>query len=223
MILLLAALALAGDPTSVDFDGDGTQDPITLTDDETTLVIGTWKAACGHGGGCDWEVVDLHSGDKQKDLLICASGARNYYCSLATLADGKVLQASVGHRGLDGDKFVVTGSGFVYAKRLSHGTFVRVEKYQWKKPEMVLIPQPFYSADPPGDVKIEKTFKLLFAPKGTTVVGNASPGSTIQVLGEDGEHHGWLMVRLSSGITGWVEARDLADVSAQFEKQSWVP
>ena len=94
--------------------------------------------------------------------------------------------------------------------------YERVEKWKLKGDRLVETRQPLYLAKTPQKLHVDRTFKLLHAPGSSEVVANTRPDSDILVLGEHGDKDGFLLVRLSSGVSGFVYYEDLIKASNAY-------
>ncbi len=216
MIWLLTALCMAAPPASIDLDGDGKGEVVKVAEDGVKIGKHTVECYSDDGAGCEVREVDITSADKQKEVVVCYAGPRDdRNCDLYRLVDNELKQIPIGKYG-GAESLSLTGSGFLYATNGAHRLFQRTSKYVWKDGKMVLVPQPIYTADTPASMHIDQTFKLLLAPDSAELVGNTKADSDIAVLGEHGEKEGWLLVRLSSGISGWVHVDTLQKVSQQY-------
>lgn len=216
MIPLLLSLATAGALTAIDLDGDGKDEAIKHTDDAVKIGKHTIDCFSEDGGMCEVHEVDITSADKNKDVVICYTGPRDQRSCMLYHLDGKELKRVEFGEYDEAAELKLTGSGFLYATNWAHRLYYRVDKYQWTDGKMVEVPQPIFTAAEPRSLHIEKTFALHFGPDSTELVGNAKPDSDIAILGEHGSKEGWMLVRLSSGITGYVSRDTLQEVSEHY-------
>ncbi|MFK7928951.1 MAG: SH3 domain-containing protein [Myxococcota bacterium] len=217
MIALLASLALAGSPTlSIDLDADGKPEACRFDEKTNTVHIGAKTVDC-MGEYCEFEAHDVSGKTPDKQVQVCGFGPRDdRYCFLYSMIGGELVpykyRSEYGSPG-----FRTSGNGIVLAVvPYRHRLYERIEKYTVKGQALVEVKQPFYSAATPQKVLIDRTFPILLAPDSKSVVANTRPKSAIHVLGEHGSSDGWLMVRLSSGVTGWVHHKTLEKVSDQY-------
>ena len=218
MIWMLTALALAAPPASIDLDGDGKGEAVKLTDEGVKIGKHLIECYSDDGAACEVQEVDLTSADKQKEAVVCFMGPRDdKACRLYRLTGNELKQVDFGQWSQSAE-LRLTGSGFLYTTDWAHRLYYKVTKYQWTNGKMVGVPQPVYTAANPQTVHIEDTFKLHLAPNSSELVGNAKPDSDIAVLGEHGSEEGWLLVRLSSGITGYMLNTTLEKVSLHYRR-----
>lgn len=213
--MLLFSLALAA-PLSIDLDGDGKAESIRYDANAMKVHIGSHVVDC-EGGGCDLEAADVTSANKSREVVVCEHGPRDEkYCSMYTIQAGKLVKYGF-PREWGPPSMHTSGNGLVLVKDGYRQRLVdRVEKYRADGTRLVLVPQPVYLAETPKDLKVDRTFPLLFAPESKDVVANTRPDSTIRVVGEHGEKDGWMLVRLSSGISGYVHVDKLMESSDAY-------
>lgn len=214
MIWLLTPLALAGLPAPVDLDGDGTAE--TFRVDDYTIHVGQGKVECD-GESCELEVHDIVGSDRKKEVAICALGPRDDRSCVLHRYAGGALHPIPWPKGGYAPQVRTSGNGLVLAvDGYRHRLVERIEKYRYADGALTRVPQPIYSAQPPKPLPVDETFPLRYGPGDERVVANARPKSEILILGEHGEREGWLLVRLSSGITGWVQTETLERASIQY-------
>lgn len=213
--MLLFSLALAA-PFSHDVDGDGKAESVRYDANAMKVHIGSHTVDC-EGEGCDVHAADVSSANKSKEVVVCEHGPRDdKYCSMYTIAGGKLVKYAF-PREWGPPSMHTSGNGLVLVKDGYRQRLIdRVEKYKAEGTKLVLVPQPLYLAEVPKQLKIDRTFPLLFAPDSKQVVANTRPNSTIKVIGEHGEKDGWMLVRLSSGIAGFVHVDKLQQVSDDY-------
>ncbi|MCA9569584.1 MAG: hypothetical protein KC656_17175 [Myxococcales bacterium] len=218
MIAVLALQAALAGPSSLSLDLDGDGKPETVRYDAAAgkVHIGSHVVDC-EGDPCDLEAHDVSEGTKGKEVEVCAHGPRDdQACTLYTLEKG-ALRRYTWPRPYPPSQLRTAGNGIVLAVEPYHlRLFERIEKYTVNGFELVEVPQPIYTAVPPAKLPVDRTFPLLYAPGDKRVIANTKPGTDILILGEHGEKPGWLLVRLSSGISGWVERDTLERVSTQY-------
>ncbi len=215
LVLFAVALAQAPAPLTLDLDGDGK--PETVRSEEGAVRIGSAKVACeGDVTLCEIYAHDISSADKQREVAVCAHGPRDErYCRLFTLRNGQPTQIPFAD-GTEPGALTTSGNGIVLTSTWAHRLYDRVEKYVLRDGALHKTRQPLYAAS--ATVKVDRTFPLLYAPDAgsTEVVGNVRADSEVQVIAEHGERPGWLLLRLSSGITGWVEVDTLIRASDHY-------
>lgn len=214
--MLLALLPALAAPLQVDLDGDGTKETIRYDGASQTVFIGKHKVECD-GDPCELAAHDVSSADKRREVSVCSHGVRDYIdCDLYTLEKGKLVAYTFAESTYP-PAISTSGNGLVlvthsWAQRL----YERVEKYRASGTRLTEVKQPIYSAPKPVPMTVDRTFPLLYAPRDERVVANTRPKSTVHLLGEHGELAGWMLCRLSSGITGWVHVDTLGKVSDNY-------
>ncbi|MEZ4318746.1 MAG: hypothetical protein R3F61_14630 [Myxococcota bacterium] len=214
MVLFLSA-ALAA-PLQIDLDGDGKPETVRYDAEAQRVHIGSHEVECD-GDPCDVEAHDVSSSDKGREVEVCAHGPRDdTSCWLYTIRAGKLVKYTWS-RDYGAPSLTTSGNGLVlvvdgYHQRL----YERIEKYKVDGTALTLVRQPIYLAATPATLPIDQSFALLYAPDSKEVVANAKPKTTIAILGEHGERDGWMLVRLSSGISGWAHVDALAAASVQY-------
>ncbi|TNE92433.1 MAG: SH3 domain-containing protein [Deltaproteobacteria bacterium] len=211
MISLFLAAALAGG-ASIDLGGG----PLPVqTSDSGDIRVGKHELPCG-GGSCEVSGIDIKKGDGQQELVFCEHGVRDEItCMIYRLSGGKLVEVSK-PEGLYMPSVSTTGGGFVLVTdSWRHRLYERVDKLTYADGKLTLVPQPLYSTAETIELTVQKTFQLLSEPGGQTIA-NTRPNSTIRVLGEHGTRDDWILVRLSSGITGWVSTHTLMEVCEEY-------
>ncbi|MCB9674470.1 MAG: hypothetical protein H6737_05090 [Alphaproteobacteria bacterium] len=211
---LMAAFAAA--PLQVDLDGDGKPETVKYDAESQKVSIGKHTIDCD-GDPCSLEAHDVSSSDKRREVAVCAHGPRDdKSCDLYTIVDGK-LQKYTWSKEWPPPSVQTSGNNIVlvvdtYRQRL----YQRTEKYKVDGFALTEVKQPIYTADKPRMLPVDRTFALLYAPDSKEVIANTRANSEIAVLGEHGQKDGWMLVRLSSGITGWVHVDALAAASTEY-------
>lgn len=216
-MFLFFASALAGSTSlELDLDGDGKKEAVRYDAAAGIVRIGPGKVVC-EGDPCEVEAHDVSSADKRREVVVCAFGPRDdTACSLHTVVNGAVKTFALRRDGPP-PKITTSGNGLVLVhEAYRHRLIDRVEKYRAEGLTLTEVKQPIYTSAKAASLPVDRTFPLLYAPKGNQVVANTRPHSTIQILGEHGDHTGWLLVRLSSGISGWVEQTRLEAASDRY-------
>ena len=215
--MILLSLAFAA-PLSIDLDGDGKAETVRVDANAYKVHIGSHTVEC-MGDPCEVEAHDVTSANRAREVAVCAHGPRDdKSCKLYTIEKG-ALVTYTWPKEWDPPSLHTAGNGLVLVKDgYRHRLVDRVEKYRVEGHRLVLVPQPLYLAETPRDLKVDRTFPLLYAPDSSTVVANTRPDSTIRIVGEHGEKDGWMLVRLSSGIAGYVHTDTLAKVSDSYQR-----
>ncbi|MCP3138121.1 hypothetical protein [Pyxidicoccus xibeiensis] len=215
LTLLTAPLGHAQEPTnsaSVDLNGDGKQEAISLTwdepRDEFVLKAGSATIRGGTDGNAPpgFVVVDLDSGDKRKELVV-TTGQTDYDKQQHLYAfDGKALKAIGNVPALTEAK----GNGIILSDSWQ-GFWNRRDKYALDKAGLVTeVPQELYAVGVEATVK--QSFPLARSRTDKTAVATLAQGSKIQVLaaaplGPPGEY--LYLVKSSTGLLGWATGKDL--------------
>lgn len=215
--MFLFSLVLAA-PLSIDLDGDGKPESVRVDNEAYEVHIGSHTVAC-YGDPCEVAAHDVSSADKGREVAVCAHGPRDdQTCKLYTIRSGELVTYTW-PREWDPPSLHTSGNGLVLVKDGYRQRLIdRVEKYRVEGTKLVLVAQPVYVAETPKELKVDRTFPLLYAPDSKTVVANTRPDSTIRIVGEHGEKEGWMLVRLSSGIAGYVHVDQLARVSDDYQR-----
>ncbi len=208
--LLLTLSALAYEPMTVTVDLDGDGKPETVTNGESWVKAGKHKIECD--GYCHIEAHDISGDDKAGNLVVCEWDVRDTRnCSIYGVQGGKLAKVPFAEDTWT-ENIKTSGNGLVLTQDWAHRLYQRIEKYKLEGGKLVKVPQPMWDAQR-AKVHVDRTFKLLYAPDSAKVVANTRADSDIVVLAEDAEHAGWLLVTLSSGITGWVNVNELDSAS----------
>nr|WP_254330709.1 hypothetical protein [Corallococcus exiguus] len=226
-----SAVLLTGAPASaqnsefvksaqVDLDGDGKPDAVSLTageDGKFTLKVGgaTLKGDASGNEVPGFQVVDLDTGDKWKELLVQ---------TLGELDDG--------HRyfvyGYDGKAVKLLGNVHALTEAKGNG-IVLVDRWMafWQKRDkytldrkawkLVHVPQELYAvtAEPGKEVTatVKKSFPLTQSRTGSAVLATTAQGSKVTVLAASVPAKGDVLylVRSSTGLLGWVPGNVLVE------------
>nr|WP_253903178.1 hypothetical protein [Corallococcus exiguus] len=226
-----SAVLLTGAPASaqnsefvksaqVDLDGDGKPDAVSLTageDGKFTLKVGgaTLKGDASGNEVPGFQVVDLDTGDKWKELLVQ---------TLGELDDG--------HRyfvyGYDGKAVRLLGNVHALTEAKGNG-IVLVDRWMafWQKRDkytldrkawkLVHVPQELYAvtAEPGKEVTatVKKSFPLTQSRTGSAVLATTAQGSKVTVLAASVPAKGDVLylVRSSTGLLGWVPGNVLVE------------
>ncbi|WP_366928164.1 hypothetical protein [Corallococcus exiguus] len=231
LAVLSSAVLLTGAPASaqnsefvksaqVDLDGDGKPDAVSLTageDGKFTLKVGgaTLKGDASGNEVPGFQVVDLDTGDKWKELLVQ---------TLGELDDG--------HRyfvyGYDGKAVRLLGNVHALTEAKGNG-IVLVDRWMafWQKRDkytldrkawkLVHVPQELYAvtAEPGKEVTatVKKSFPLTQSRTGSAVLATTAQGSKVTVLAASVPAKGDVLylVRSSTGLLGWVPGNVLVE------------
>ncbi|NRD50393.1 hypothetical protein D7Y27_26445 [Corallococcus sp. AB004] len=204
----------------VDLDGDGKPDAVSLTageDGKFTLKVGgaTLKGDASGNEVPGFQVVDLDTGDKWKELLVQ---------TLGELDDG--------HRyfvyGYDGKAVKLLGNVHALTEAKGNG-IVLVDRWMafWQKRDkytldrkawkLVHVPQELYAvtAEPGKEVTatVKKSFPLTQSRTGSAVLATTAQGSKVTVLAASVPAKGDVLylVRSSTGLLGWVPGNVLVE------------
>lgn len=216
LTLLTAPLAHAqGEPTksaSVDLNGDGKPEAVSLTWDEArdefVLKAGSATIRGGTDGNAPegFVVVDLDSSDKRKELVV-STGQTDYDKQQHLYAfDGKALKSIGNVPALTEAK----GNGIILSDSWQ-GFWNRRDKYALdKKGNVTEVPQELYAVGVEATVK--QPFPLARSRTDKSAVATLAQGSKIQVLaaaplGPPGEY--LYLVKSATGLLGWATAKDL--------------
>ncbi|MCK6503586.1 hypothetical protein L6R53_09340 [Myxococcota bacterium] len=218
-LLLLARLApaLAQSPPPTDLDGDGKADAIVV--EEEGVTIGGQRVACGGMELCSVQLHDIAADDGLREVLVIELGPRDDASArLYRLRKGKLVELSFRKPG-DSDEWQsvpsavsTSGNGIVLADHQGR-FYTQRQKYVAKGDTLTHVPQPFWYAG--FEVHVDRSVPVVRSPGGTEVVANVKPDSDITVLLESAEQEGWFLVKLSTGLTGWVTLETLAQGSDQ--------
>lgn len=219
--MLWLSVVWAGPTTlSLDLDGDGKAETVRYDAAKGTVQIGPVSVPCD-GDPCEIEAHDVSSADKQREVEVCASGPRDdRSCALHTIKDGKLQTYAFRSAGVDQifpSDIRTSGSGIVrLVDSYRHRLYDRTQKFTSSGLTLTEVKQPLYLGEEPRKLPIQSTFPLKYGPRDERVVANARPNSTILILGEHGEHEDWLLIRLSSGITGFATWETLRKASMEY-------
>ncbi|QQR44602.1 hypothetical protein JKA73_00130 [Myxococcus xanthus] len=217
--LLTAPLAIADDTApvksaSVDLNGDGTPEAVSIQFDEpkNEFILKAGSATI-RGPGDDNEpagvfIVDLDSRDKRKELVV-RTGQTDYdQRSYIYGFDGKALKLLGTVPALTEAK----GNGIILSDSWQ-GFWNRRDKYavDAKTGKVSEVPQDLYAVGVEATVK--QSFPLARSRTDKSAVATLAQGSKIQVLaaapsGRKGEDYLYL-VKSSTGLLGWATAKDL--------------
>ena len=204
-------LMLAWGAQSVDLNGDGQKE--TIASNEDAVTIGESKIDCSDmGDPCGIEVVDVLSSDKLKELKVCSHGPREGpYCTLYRFDGAKAVPITIsGGTDYLGD-LTISGSGIVLLSNHNR-LFTQIKKYVVEGLTLKEVPQPAYYAN--LKVKVETTFPIRVSTSETaSTVGNVRPNSEIVLVALMAGEGDWYLVKLSSGITGYVKLETLIEHS----------
>jgi len=207
-------LVLAWGANGVDLNGDGKLE--TFSANEDTVTIGETEIDCSDmGDPCSVEVVDVLSSDTLKEVKVCSHGPREGpFCTLYRF-DGAnavpmTINGGVGYLG----HMTMSGSGIVLLSNHNQ-LFTQIKKYVAKGLQLNEVPQPAYYAN--FKAKVESSFPIrVSASEKASVVGNVRPNSEIVVVALMAGDGDWYLVKLSSGITGYVKLETLIEHSADI-------
>lgn len=222
--MLLLALALSVNARAqalppTDLDGDGKPDAIVI--DEEKVTIAGQEVACGGMDRCTVQVHDIAADDGLKEVLLVELGPRDDASAhLYRLRKGKLVELSFRKPG-DADEWqsvpsavTTSGNGIVLADHQGR-FYTQRQKYVAKGDALTHVPQPFWYAG--FDVHVDRSVPVVRSPGGGEVVANIKPDSDITVLLESADQDGWFLVKLSTGLTGWVTMETLASGSDQVQ------
>jgi len=216
MLTLVFSVALAANTANADFDGDGKPEAVQAV--EGKVLLGKKVLLeCGYESLCELEVHDIDGGNPQKELAVCELGPRDdRSCTLYSYKK-KAGLAKVPFSGeIYTGKYITNGNGIILTDDWYDRLYQRIEKYTLQNGSYTLTPQPMYAVS--ATLHVDRTFPILFtAGDESVVVANARPDTEIQVLVEDGKNPHWYLVRLSSGISGWVHLDTLVGASDAYQ------
>lgn len=224
MPLLALALTLALDAHAqglppTDLDGDGKPDAVVISEEKVT--IGGHEVGCGGVELCSVQLHDVAADDGLKEVLVVELGPRDDASAhLYRLRKGRLVELSFRKPG-DSDEWqsvpsavVTSGNGIVLADHQGR-FYTQRQKYVAKGDALSHVPQPFWYAG--FDVHVDRSVPVVRSPGGSEVVANIKPDSDITVLLEAVDPAGWFLVKLSTGLTGWVTMETLAIGSDQVQ------
>lgn len=199
LLLLLAPLALAT-PLSVDLDGDGK--PETITVDDRGVRVGKHLIECGGEALCEVQIHDLSSEDKVKELVTIDTGPRDDRSArIYRLEKSGPVELRWSNSNLSFSEVHTTGSGILLTDSRER-LYIKREKWVLEGEVLTLVPQPFWAAG--MEVGIDRSAPILRTIGGAEVVANIKAGSRITLLLESAESPTWFLVKISSGLTGWI-------------------
>ena len=214
----VASPAAASPLPSVDLDGDGKPEVLRQTDEGLHLA-GVVLPCGSEGFPCELDVLDVNSGDKLKELAVCARGPRDERtCELWAVVGGEAVQRPLpGRPGLDADgrlwpsALKASGNGILLAEE--EGRFyTKVHKLVWEKGAFTYVAQPFFEAGGRA-VKVDRSFPLTLRPDGGPVVANVKPASEVRWLLEDAGRPDVILLKTSTGLVGWTTLEALRQAS----------
>jgi len=200
-------LVLAWGADGVDLNGDGKL--VTLSANEDAVMIGESQIDCSEmGEPCSVEVVDVLSSDNRKEVKVCSHGPREGpYCTLYRVDGTKAAPITI-NGGIEylGD-LTISGSGIVLLSNHNR-LFTQIKKYVVEGLNLKEVPQPAYFAN--VKITVESTFPIRVNMSAkAAVVGNVRPNSEIVLVALMPGEANWYLVKLSSGITGYVTLETL--------------
>lgn len=216
MFWLTIALGAPASKVEVDLGGQGKTEAAWFDADKMEVHIGADTLPCD-GESCELEIHDVTSSNAAKELAVCASGMRDERtCKLYGRVAGKLTPLAF-PANVYAPTLKTSGNGIVlvidtYRQRL----YASTRKFVLQGTALVEAKQPLWSAEKPTTLKIDRTFPILFDPASKDVVANVLPNSEITVLGEHGSKEGWMLLRLSSGVTGWANVDALQAASDTY-------
>jgi hypothetical protein len=209
LLLLLAPLALANAPLTVDLDGDGK--PETITVDDRGVRVGKHLIECGGEALCAVQVHDLSSEDKVKELVTVDTGPRDdKHARVYRLEKSGPVELGWSQPETWVEAVHTTGSGILLTDSRER-LYVKREKWVLKGGVLTLVPQPFWAVA--MEVGIDRSAPIHRSIQGAEVVATIRAGSRIELLLESADSPGWFLVKISSGLTGWIELEALRGAS----------
>lgn len=207
LLLHPAADAAPPAPLSADLDGDGKAEEIRAQPGKITA--GGAALECGYDGfTCSVSVVDVHPGDKRKELVICGEAPRlDRACDLYTLRGGALVVVKVtGQKDvteLGALKLSAPGNGHLMVESWER-LYTRLEKYAVDADltSMRRVPQPFQRVE--RAVPCEGQVTLSLEPTGGAAVATTKAGSKLTILLESEPHRERFLVQSATGLIGWV-------------------
>lgn len=192
---------------SADLDGDGKAEAIVAT--PGAVRAGAASVECGYDGfTCGVSVVDVHPGDKRKELVICGEAPRlDRACDLYTLRGGALQLVKVlGNKDWDqlgALKLTAPGNGHLMVESWER-LYTRLEKYAVEADlsGMRRVPQPFQRVD--RAVSCEGQLTLTHDPAGGAAVATTKAGSKVTLLLESEAQRERFLAQSATGLIGWV-------------------
>lgn len=212
LLTLAAALSSAlAAPFRIDLDGDGK--PESLVVEEDGVRLGRQLVVCGGPALCRLEAADIDSTDKRREVVLIDSGPRDdSVARLYHLDKGQLVPIPFSREGAWFDRIETNGNGIVLTDSRER-LYMRREKWVPQGGVLTLVPQPFWYVGFEAD--LDRTAPILREPGGAEVVANIRPKSRITVLLESADKADWFLVRISSGLTGWISLEGLRGASDQ--------
>ncbi len=217
LLLALISPALAGDVGHADYDGDGRAEHFVQKD--AGLWFGkTQIASCDESFPCEVNVVDARRNDGFQELQVCVTGMRDdVSCTLWTVRRGKAIPLTFSGPNLAiyASAIAVSGTGIVLIDE--DDRFMRTRhKFLLNKDGTALqhVPQPAWYVG--YDLRVDSTFPITMKPGGGATVANVRAESDIVLVIESAEQPGNYLVKISSGLTGWVSFETLMQHSQQL-------
>lgn len=212
----LAPLALAAAP-QVDLDGDGKDEKISVTEEHVRVNDATVECS-GYEFPCEIHVEDINGSDGLKELSLCEFGPRDSkHCRLYVYKGGalKELELSAFEDFYPSD--IVTSGNSIVLADTNWRFFERREKFvvSADRSSATLVAQPFYAVG--YALHVDRTFPIYGAVGGGGgTVANVRPDSDIEIVLQSGADDGWFLVKISSGLMGWVHLDGLIGASDPF-------
>lgn len=217
LLLLLPTTALAGEVGHADYDGDGRAEHFVQKDDG--LYFGANKVVeCDESFPCEATVIDARTNDGFQELQVCVSGMRDdVSCTLWTVRAGaaKKIELTVPNMAVYAADLTVSGTGIVLVDE--DDRFMRTRhKFVLSKDGLTLkhVPQPAWYVG--YDVHVDTTFPITMEPAAGATVANVRADSDITIVVESATKPGNYLVKISSGLTGWVSFETLMKSCNQF-------
>lgn len=214
-LLLPAALAQAA--PQADLDGDGKVDPIAISEEGVT--IGGVAVPCGGMELCTVALHDISSQDSYREVALTEVGPRDdKSVSLYRYKGGQLVALSF-RQPADGEwpstpsAITTSGNGIVLADFWQR-TYTRRDKYLARGDALEYVRQPFWHVG--YELPVDRSVAIVRTIGGGEVVANVRPGSQVTILLESAEHPEWFLLRISSGLTGWVHLPALQAASDQL-------
>lgn len=217
-VLGLPAGAEAAPALSADLDGDGKAESIAALPGKVTAGAAAFE--CGYDGfTCAVSVVDVHPGDKRKELVICGEAPRvDRSCDLYVYEGGALRLVPVKSRPDDPQlgalKITAPGNGHLMVESWER-LYTRLEKYEVdaKFAELRLVRQPFQTVGYAARCQGQLTLHLEVG--GGPVVATTKADSSVTVLLEDGLKAEHFLVKSATGLLGWVHIDALVGACEQ--------